>query len=451
MSKTGFGISRGQSSPAPRRRGAIILLILTLLTGGALAQDFDGAFTAMGNAGPVKLTIVRSGLDLSGTIEGNGSIFSLAGEVLAEDHTVAYGTVEAPGGMLIFEAYLVESVLELYLFTPLADGGVDMDNVTVLEFAPASAGTLAPGSDATGEGGNPLTDLTASANPLAGAADPGRFAGIYFDGAVTLELQAAGAGYGGTLTFQGSTFPVEAQVAGDGLQGTFTTGADAFPFTFLPEEEGFILESDGASYDLAPIKNPLSSRGSTASSAEPQDVAATPQPAGASQVLATGQYGQFTHDAALAYIDALKFSLQQVGQAHILADTSDQQIIDALAANYPSLDPETQAVMADARQIWTETQAGWSVSSAAEKQEFVLAVLTIAYGEQSARTALGVGGNGGGNGGGSFGGGDYVGMPSPDPQIQEDTMNAQSCWAAAGCDSYDPVGNDFNFDNYDGY
>ncbi len=29
-------------------------------------------------------------------------------------------------------------------------------------------------------------------------------------------------------------------------------------------------------------------------------------------------------------------------------------------------------------------------------------------------------------------------------------VNAQGCWASAGCDSYDPVDDSFTFESYDG-
>lgn len=86
------------------------------------------------------------------------------------------------------------------------------------------------------------------ANPLAPRAP---FAGKYSGDGLTLELTAQGAGYAGTMTFQGQVMPCRAQTQGEGLSGTFEAGGGAFPFEAAPDGQGGLrLASGGKTYAL---------------------------------------------------------------------------------------------------------------------------------------------------------------------------------------------------------
>ncbi|MDZ7799409.1 MAG: hypothetical protein U5K81_01285 [Trueperaceae bacterium] len=90
----------------------------------------------------------------------------------------------------------------------------------------------------------------------------------------------------------------------------------------------------------------------------------------------------------------------------------------------------------------------------AEREQFVMGVFVLAFGEQAMQqAAAAAGGAGGGGAGASAACSDIDACISQyaDPGTLSDTMNAQSCWAAAGCSGYDPVTNDFSYDSYDSY
>ncbi len=79
-------------------------------------------------------------------------------------------------------------------------------------------------------------------------------------------------------------------------------------------------------------------------------------------------------------------------------------------------------------------------------EEFVLGISLLAFGEEAVQQAIGGGAGAAGGGGGSAGGGGTCAtiddcMSTYAPEAYQDTVNAQGCWAAAGCSDYDPVDN----------
>lgn len=176
--------------------------------------------------------------------------------------------------------------------------------------------------------------------------------------------------------------------------------------------------------------------------------AGAPAPQSSSPVLATGAYAQLTRDDALAFIEALEFVLAQMGYAYTFTDADRAEALRALAQNYPTLDQTDQVVLSQARAIWERVRANWHAATAAEQQEFAVGVLVLAFGEQNVAQWAGSG-RGGGGGGQCTTFEDctsaYVGGSS-----WSDTFDAQSCWAAAGCESYDPVGG-FTYDDPGSY
>ncbi len=109
-----------------------------------------------------------------------------------------------------------------------------------------------------------------------------------------------------------------------------------------------------------------------------------------SGVLAFGEGGQLTSDAASAYVDALVFILGQIGQARTFNPEERQMIMNNLSESYATYPTDTQQDLASARSILFEYQNSWNYIGLDEQKEFAYAVLAIAYGEQAAADALGM-------------------------------------------------------------
>jgi hypothetical protein len=159
--------------------------------------------------------------------------------------------------------------------------------------------------------------------------------------------------------------------------------------------------------------------------------AGAPLPATDGDVLAQGPAGAFTRDAADAYIEALEFTLGEVGQPTTFDAGQREQIQEALAAGFPDLPADVQVDLVNVRPVWTRLRAAWSTLAPQAKQEFAYYILALAYGEQAAASALGlqVGAAG------ESGGGDY--QPSVDDLLGS-VPGTTDCWSSAGCMGYDP-------------
>jgi hypothetical protein len=138
-----------------------------------------------------------------------------------------------------------------------------------------------------------------------------------------------------------------------------------------------------------------------------------------------------TRDAANAYVEALEFTLSEIGQPTIFNAGQREQIHGAIAAGFPSLPVEVQIDLVNARALWTQYRAAWGTLAPQAKQEFVHYILALAYGEQVAANALGL------NTGDAeeSGGGDY--RPSVDDLLGS-VPGTTDCWGSAGCTGYDP-------------
>lgn len=159
-------------------------------------------------------------------------------------------------------------------------------------------------------------------------------------------------------------------------------------------------------------------------------------------VLAAGAGGPFTRDAAEAYVEALEFTLGEIGQPTAFDAGKRAQIQEALAAGFSGLPVEVQVDLANARPLWTEYHAAWPTLPLQAKQEFAYYILTLAYGEQAAAQALGlnVGDAGGGGGGGD--------NPSVD-DLMGSVPGTTDCWGSAGCTGYDAGSGTYTFESYD--
>lgn len=332
-----------------------------------------------------------------------------------------------------FEAYLQGETLGLYLFE------LDVNNNPIIGSAteiimlkqgaatsPAIPGT-APSTQASPPASNPLT-----------AADP--LVGTFSDGNLVLRLQGGQGAYTGDIHFSGQTFPATAQGHAAELRGTFTSGGQAFSFTARLEGDTLNFETGGASYRLDKQR--------TATPATPTPETRT----AADPVIVEGPYASLTRDNALAFIEAFEFALEQVGYAYSFTPAEREQLLQAVTQAFPTADQSDQLVLSQAREIWNRVQVNWASAPEHEKREFLLGVFILAFGEEAVQQWVGPSGSGGqGQSLGSSNCGSFEDCTSRfvDERTWTDTFNAQGCWAAAGCDSYDSSSGTFSYtDDY---
>lgn len=457
---------------ALRRSPVVRGLVVRLALGVALALASGGAHAQGAPSGEY------GELPLGGSVEG-----SIAG--VAGDETVVYHayTVQIPAGAgavtVTIEGFGSDLDIAVNLGRPIVDyddvdhldvsddpdpvyrveappaGPLYVDvlnllpdaasyrlSVTAANAAGAGAGAGAASTPAT-PGANPLAP---GGNPLAPAADP--LVGTFEGDGLRVTVAGSSGAYRGELELGGQVFPFEASGGSGRLEGTFASGGSSYPFTAVLADDDLTVESGGATYRTrrvvdgpTPPANPLG--GGAA------------DPAADDPVLVQGSHAALTRDNAEAFVDALEFSLQQAGFAARFGDADRRQMLDALAANFAALGPADQTVLAQAREVWTRVQANWASASPAEQREFVLGVFVLAFGDEAVQQALSAGGGGAG-GAGAGGGGSCATIDDcmstyADPETYQDTVNAQGCWAAAGCEGYDPVDNSFDYGSYDTY
>jgi hypothetical protein len=163
---------------------------------------------------------------------------------------------------------------------------------------------------------------------------------------------------------------------------------------------------------------------------------AVPAQAAADEVLAEGSGGDLTREGADAFVDALQFTLEQLGRPADFDDPSRAKIRDALASHFGGFPPDVQGNLANARAIVDHYLQAWPRLGGEERHEFAYAVLAIAFGEQAAADALG-----GSQGGASGGAGGAYGLPDVDAPGP-----GSDCWAAAGCADYDAATGTYSFE-----
>lgn len=280
-------------------------------------------------------------------------------------------------------------------------------------------------------------------NPLAPAADP--LVGVFEGDGLRVTVAGGGGAYSGELVLGGQSYAFEATGGGDRIEGSFVDAGSSYPFTATLSGDVLTVESGGARYRTQRLS------GTSAAAAVPR--ADDAPSASTDAVLARGAYGVLTRDDATAFVEALEFSLRQSGFSARFSDAEREQMLEAIAASYGTLGPSDQAVLAQAREVWTRVQSNWASASEADRREFVLGVFVLAFGEEAVQRASAGGGGGGGAAGGdpSCATIDDCMSAYADPETYQDSMNAQSCWAAAGCSDYDPADNSFSYDTYDTY
>jgi len=123
-----------------------------------------------------------------------------------------------------------------------------------------------------------------------------------------------------------------------------------------------------------------------ASKAAPETTAAAaPDP-----VLAEGEGGNLTRDGVDAYIEALEFSLTQMGQPTDFEAAQRTSIRTSLASHYPELPVEIQEDLANLRPIWNHYMQTWPLIGPEAKRDFAFTVLALAFGTKKAAAAVGL-------------------------------------------------------------
>jgi len=279
-------------------------------------------------------------------------------------------------------------------------------------------------------------------------------------GTVTVLLEARSDGLTGYLEGPGVYMTLEGWVEEDGVAvGVASSPQGQLGFEAIVEGDTlgiwFYEVANGAVVPGSEIEV-LLTRVSTAAPPPPPAPAAGqqggagtkligPSTAGAPQsgspVIAAGPYAQLTQDDAEAFIEALEFALAQVGYAYGLTPAERAQALQAVAQTFPALTQPDQVVLSQARSVWERVKANWAYATLAEQREFVVGVLVLAFGEQTVRQWAGTGGGGGGQCR-TF---EDCAAGYLDGNAALDTLNAQSCWAAAGCEGYDPSTGTFDY------
>jgi len=386
-------------------------VVMVLVLGLTFAQDYSGTYVMQGQKGPVTLTLAQSGEQVSGRLEGGGVAFELEGAADAEG---VYGVVYSEQGELYFELAVQGEQLQLILAPFDPDTGKPDPERAVQYLMTRQKG-----------GSNPLAPPAGGSNPLGQtSADP--FVGSFAGDGLKIVIQASGGAYSGQIQAGGQTYPLQAQVSGGVMQGVFSGGGQQYQFAAKPEAGGLLFQTGGKTYRLQRVGS-----GGQASGGNPL--------AGADdQVIARGQYAVLTLDNALAFIEAVEFSLQQLGRQVSYGEAEKKQLLEAIVQAYPQGSKQEQVILSRARQIWNNAQANWNSVPVEDRREFVTDVLVLAFGEDTARQliAQASGGSGGGGGGGGYAAGWG--------EVSSDISNTTGCWGSNGC-SYDSATNTYDY------
>lgn len=333
----------------------------------------------------------------------------------SEDPNPVY-TTQAPPGTILY-------VYVLNLLPQPATYGLEVG-----ASGAAGSGSSAGNGGSMGRGGgNPLAPVDALVGTFEG------------DG-LQVVVQGGSGSYTGELILSGQRLPFDAS-GGDGrLEGAFTSGGQSFAFTATLSGDVLTVNSGGATYRTQRISG---------GGAAPANPLAPSSGANANDsVLAEGAHGTLTEDNAMAFFEALVFAHEQVGYPVQLSQQELDEYVSAMSQAFASFSPDEQAALGAAREIWSRVQANWAQAAAGDQQEFVIGMLALWYGDQQVQQWFGSGGGGGGDAAAGCSDIDSCFSRYADPESYGDAMNAQSCWAAAGCSGYDPVMNDFSYEDY---
>lgn len=362
------------------------------LQGATLGHGFTGRFSGDAPIGRVTVVLETSAQGLTGTLDAPGVRLVLEG---VTEGAVGYGYAYTADEALGFEAYLDGALLGLYVFELDAFGRALVDSAVelLLERVPA------------------VLD------------------GRYADDRITLTLRTTATGYEGEVGSADRRYSVAGVATSDGVRGTFSGHGDTYGFVAVVVGDGLRFETGGAVYDLHRVEG----------------VSGAPDVT----VVARGTAADLSRDDALAFLEALEFVLEEVGYAYRFSDAERAEALTAFARTFPSMDDVDQVVLSQARTIWERVRLNWHRSDERERREFALGVLVLAFGDATVASWVGPQGSegqgqalGSGSGCASF---DDCAASFVDQQTWTDTFNAQGCWSAAGCESYDSGSGTFTY------
>ncbi len=207
------------------------------------AQNYTGTYTVTNAQGAtVTLTLNQdAGGGLTGTMVGGDVRFQIEGMV---EEGIAMGAMYDESGGVLFEAQLQGSQLLLSMFEVGPDGTPNYEQSRDVVLTRGAAAGPSPGGPAP-SADNPL----GGGNPLAGGGDP--FVGSFAGESIALALQGGSGRYTGTLTFQGTGYPVNASASGNQLTGQFTVSGQTYGFDATLQGDRMTLVSGGNTYQLS--------------------------------------------------------------------------------------------------------------------------------------------------------------------------------------------------------
>jgi hypothetical protein len=411
-----------------------LLVSLVLLAGVAVGQDFGGTFSGESGAGPIEVELRHSGTTLTGSLVGSAVRFELEGTV---DGDVAYGAAYTAQGAVGFEAYLQGDTLGLYLFEVDAQGAPIQESV--IELILARSSVASPGGAAPPAGGarDPFGAAPAPRDPFAAPAAVDPLLGVFADERITLEVRGVVGGYEAEVTANEQVFPLQLTPHPEGFDGSFRNGGETFPFTARLEGDVMLFVTAGTTYRLSRRSPaPRDPFGAAPPAPGPGSVAA---PDGGAVLARSGNTVLYEADA-FAFLDMLEFVVDQLGYPYRFSASERGDAVREMARTFPSVGDADRVVLANAREIWGRVAPAWSRIDERERREFVLGVLLVAFGRETVEGWLAAAPRAGGQslgGGGSCGSFEECTSRFVDERTWTDTSNAQGCWAAAGCESYD--------------
>lgn len=229
------------TSPRAARRTLVAVALATLTALPAAAQSIAGTYSTPNQQGGSITLVLRpaAGGKVTGSLSGNGNTFQIDG-TMRDD--AAEGTITG-NGLKMFFAARVQSAqdLQFAMAEPDANGQPDYAKATQMAFK-REAGASAPAGGSAG--GNPLAAGR-------GAAASDKYAGAWTSKDMSISLNGGGGRYSGTLTHQGSSYPVTLKDEGPGLSGTFTAAGTPYELLVNVENGMLYINTAGTTYMLA--------------------------------------------------------------------------------------------------------------------------------------------------------------------------------------------------------
>ena len=201
--------------------------------------------------------------------------------------------------------------------------------IDVMNLLPSAANyQLTVSADTATTGGNPLG--AGQENPFAPTSPADPFVGSFEGDGLGVTVTGANGQYQGELDLNGQILPFSATANGPVMEGSFQSGGSSFPFYATLQGNTLVVESGGGVYNALRRLTPAAIPDAPVAPDNPLGGTPTNDP-----VMAQGAYGTLTQDNAAAFIEALEFSLQQVGYVASFSESDRVQLFQTLQQNYP--------------------------------------------------------------------------------------------------------------------